>query len=646
MCGIAGFLGATTSATPLDTVRAMTASIAHRGPDADGHWTDDEARVALGHRRLSIVDLSPAGAQPMRSASGRYVMVFNGEVYNHRRLRPELEATGYPFRGTSDTEVILAAIERWGITDAVPRLAGMFAMAIWDRQVGRLYLVRDRLGEKPLYFARSDDRWLFASELKAIRRFPSWHATLQPRAIAQLLRFGYIHAPLTIHEQAWKVRPGTVVVLAPGAEPEVHTYWDAVEAARAGLRDPIVASADEIVDALEGVLAPVIADEMVADVPLGAFLSGGIDSSLVVALMQAGSAEPIRTFTVGFGDPEVDESRHAASVARHLGTLHTELRVDAADALELVPDLANIFDEPMADSSQLPTLLVSRLTRRHVTVAVSGDGGDELFGGYTHHKVAGRLATLQRLVPAPLRAPAAAALGLLPDPPPDVIASLLTSGDAPVGTRPSSFPARLRRVLATPHARETHESSVSQAPFPKHFLHRDLRPLADDGELGAPWLAAAGEYGARMLHDSVTFLPDDILVKVDRSAMTYSLETRAPLLDHRVFEFAWRIPYRHKVGPAGGKVPLRRLLERHVPASLVDRPKQGFRAPIAAWLRGPLREWAASLLSQDAVARAGVLDWPSVDRVWSQHQRGIANHADRLWTLLVLQQFLLGEGGA
>lgn len=641
MCGIAGFLGRPASGAPLDAVRAMTDAIAHRGPDADGHWCDDAAGIALGHRRLSIVDLSPAGAQPMVAASGRYVIVFNGEAYNFAPLRRELAEGGYPFRGHSDTEVLLAAFDRWGVAAAVPRFAGMFAIAVWDRAERLLTLVRDRLGEKPLYFGRVAGAWLFGSELKALRRFPGFACTVDPRAATQLLRYGYVQAPRTIFAELRKVRPGTMVVLADGAEPCEVEYWSAHAAAAAGRRAPLPGSDDDVADALGTLLDEVVRDEMVADVPVGAFLSGGIDSSLVVALMQRHSARPVRTFTIGFDDPRFDEAEHARAVAEHLGTDHTTLTVRGDDVLALVPRLHEYYDEPMADSSQLPTLLVARLTRAHVTVALSGDGGDELFAGYVQHRRPDGVTALRTRAPRWLRRMVGATLDAIPDPPPAALARFVHDR----GRRPPNALARFGRMLDAPGGRELYDALRATTQRPAALLSPALRAAAGDGRLDGPWLDDGDEFQSRMLFDAVSYLPDDILVKVDRAAMAASLETRAPLLDHRVFELAWRIPFARKMRDGVGKLPLRTLLYRHVPRALVDRPKRGFAVPLADWLRGPLRPWAESLLEPSALDATGILDGRRVGTLWAQHREGVADHAERLWTVLALADFVRRESG-
>lgn len=644
MCGIAGFLGTPASGTPAQAVRAMTDAIAHRGPDADGAWCDADAGIALGHRRLSIIDLSPLGAQPMHAASGRYILAFNGEAYNYASIRAELGALGYPFKGHSDTEVLLAAFDRWGIEASIPKFAGMFALAVWDRQQGALWLVRDRLGEKPLFYGHVSGRWLFGSELKALRNFPGWNASVDVSSVAQFLRHGYIQAPASIYHGVSKVRPGTMIELRVGHAPREVVYWSAESAARAGLADPLVGSTTEIASALDAVLRPVVRDEMVSDVPLGAFLSGGIDSSLIVALMQAQSSRPVRTFTIGFDDPRFNEAGFARDVAAHLGTDHTELIVRGEDALAFVERLPQIYDEPMADSSQLPTLLVSRMTRQHVTVALSGDGGDELFGGYSWY--AGTRGTTDRLsesTPALMRRVVGSMLRSIPDPPPDLIARLITGGDGANGDRPANALSRLGAVLEASDGRAAYLSMLAHTDSPADLLRAPLRAAAGRGYLRGAWLGDASAAESRMLFDATSYMPDDILVKVDRAAMAFSLETRAPLLDHRVFELAWRMPQSAKIHDGVGKQPLRTLLDRYVPRALIDRPKRGFAVPLAAWLRGPLRPWAEELLSPASIASTGILDVTRVRRMWLQHSNQIADHGTRLWAVLSLTAFLRAE---
>jgi asparagine synthase (glutamine-hydrolysing) len=642
MCGLTGFFGPT-DADAAAITRSMASTLAHRGPDAEGIWTDQDTGIALGHRRLSILDLSPEGAQPMHSASGRYVTAFNGEAYNFAPVRAELEATGHRFRGHSDTEVLLAAFDRWGIEASIPRFAGMFAIAIWDRHERRLILGRDRLGEKPLYVGQVGRTWVFGSELKSLRAFPGWQGRVDPRAVAQLLRFGYIQAPLSIYEGVRKVRAGTYLEIRAGQAPVETVYWSALEAAKNGLEKPLRATDEEVASELETLLKPIVKDEMVADVPLGAFLSGGVDSSLIVALMQAQSSRPVRTYTIGFDDPRFNEAGFAKAVADHLGTEHTELHVSGDDALRFIDRLPDVYDEPMADSSQMPTMLVSQLTRQHVTVALSGDGGDELFGGYTHYRSRGTAQRIRERVPSLLRSPMAAVLGLIPDPPPESLVRWLTDGDKEVGDRPPNTLTRIAYAIGAHDEQALHGVLVSQTPRPAQALRASMRARAGAGEFGGSWLAGAHPIESRMLFDATAYMADDILVKVDRAAMAFSLETRAPLLDHRVFEFAWRVPLEQKIQHGVGKLPLRNLLYRHVPRALIDRPKRGFAVPLAGWLRGPLREWANDLIESATGSDAEWLDRRTVRTMWEQHVRGSANYADRLWTVLSFAAFLRRE---
>lgn len=646
MCGIAGFWrrGATAPgdarATDDAIVRRMTDAITHRGPDADGVWLGDEAAPALGHRRLSILDLSPCGAQPMESAGGRWIVVFNGEIYNFRALRDELAAAGATFRGHSDTEVLLAAVERWGVHDAIRRCAGMFALALWDRAERTLHLVRDRLGEKPLYHATlPDGTLLFGSELKALRAHPGWRGTIDRQALALYLRHSYVPGPLAIYEGVRKVVPGTVVSFRAGAAaPEVVPYWSALEGARRGLASPIGDSPAAAVDALDAVLREVVGEEMVADVPLGAFLSGGIDSSTIVALMQAQSARPVRTFTIGFHEKRYNEAEHARAVAAHLGTDHTELFVTPADALAVVPDLPRYYDEPFADPSQIPTYLVSALARQHVTVALSGDGGDEGFAGYNRYFWGERLWGALGRVPRPLRRGAARAIQGVPPRWWDRAVRAARGGGV-FGHAPGDRIHKLAGILAVPSAaslyRELSSTWVDAGPA---VLGVDEVP--SPFAAGDPLLAAFGLVPGMQLLDLQTYLPDDILVKVDRAAMAVSLETRAPFLDHRVIEFAWRVPLALKVREGKGKWLVRQLLYRYVPQSLVDRPKQGFGVPVEEWLRGPLRDWAGDLLAPDRLRRDGYLDAARVQRLWDEHRSGARNWQYALWNVLMFQAWL------
>lgn len=639
MCGIAGFWRPSGASADIATrsLGRMTDALAHRGPDADGHWVDAERGVALGHRRLSIVDLSPTGAQPMKSKSGRFTMVFNGEIYNFRRLRDDLLALGASFRGTSDTEVMLAGFEQWGISATLPRMAGMFAFAVWDSATEELWLARDRMGEKPLYIAQFSGQLAFASEIKSFRTLPGFPRDINPAAMAALLRNGYIGGEQSIYKCVERVRPGAYAVVSTrGGQPHIRTeqYWNVLDELRSAESNSAQVSDEEATSSLDALLTEVVGDEMVADVPVGAFLSGGIDSSLIVSLMQKVAAQPVRTFTIGFTENSHDESPFARAVANHLGTSHTEIMLAADDALKFVERLPQIFDEPFADSSQLPTLLVSSVTRQHVTVALSGDGGDELFGGYSQYTSPDSVGSLINRVPRALRAPLSATIGAAPN---ALVNSVLTRGSswAP-NTR-----ARLLRELRNHSRANSYESLLAKWVSPADIMSAEHSAFFPAAVPDSAWPVAATEPEARMAYDMQHYLPDDILVKVDRSAMACSLETRAPLLDHRVVTFAVQQPLSLKIRDGRGKFLLRNLLARYIPQQMIDRPKRGFSIPINQWLRGPLRDWGSAMLQDDALLRA----WFRADvvaNIWSEHQRG-EDHAERLWPILMAMQWLRAE---
>ena len=639
VCGLVGWLAPPGSEPDtLDTaVRRMAATLVHRGPDDAGRWTDAPAGIALGFRRLSILDLSEAGHQPMVSSSGRYACVFNGEIYNHRDLRGELERGGMRFRGASDTEVVVEAAEACGAEAVVGRLWGMFALAIWDRVERSLLLARDRLGKKPLHVARiGTSGWLFASELKAFQALDGFRRDLDPAAVAAYLRFGYVPAPLTIFRDAWKLEPGTFSVYRFGQATRSERYWNPRAVARRGRLERRSEPAEEAVSALDRLLRDAVSRRTIADVPLGALLSGGIDSSTVTALMQAQSARPVKTFSIGFHEREYDEAGPAAAVARHLGTDHTELYVSADDARGVLPALAEIYDEPFADASQIPTLLVSRLARRSVTVALSGDGGDEVFAGYRHYRAIGNMSAIISAVPRGLRRSVGAFLTGVPLDWWDR-AYRLVGPVVPARWRQHRFGERVQRagdLFSQGHVRDDlYWRMVSPWPDPG-VLASGLGP----GRVG--WESSCldaeiPDFRERMtLYDLVTYLPDDILVKVDRASMAASLEVRSPLLDHRVVEWAWKLPFAMKHSRGASKRLLRQVLYRYVPASLVDRPKAGFSVPLDRWLRGPLRDWAEDLLRSERIEAAGLRPLPVRD-AWSRHLSGRAEE-HRLWVVLML----------
>jgi asparagine synthase (glutamine-hydrolysing) len=646
MCGLTGYWKATGHSTQEAEaiVGAMARQIIHRGPDDQGVWTDANVGIALAHRRLSILDLSPQGHQPMLSHCGRYVIAFNGEVYNFAALRDELEQAGVApaWRGDSDTEVMLAAVEAWGLEAALNKFVGMFAFALWDRDARTLSLARDRLGEKPLYYGWQGETFLFGSELKALKAHPTFRAEIDRDALTLFLRHNAIPAPYSIYQGIHKLPPGTSLQLHAGQkDARPVAYWSARLVAEAGQRNLFRGSDAEAVTELERLLGQAVGGQMVADVPLGAFLSGGIDSTTIVALMQAQSARPVKTFTIGFNEAGYNEAEHAHAVARHLGTEHTELYVTPQDAMDVIPSLSAIYDEPFADSSQIPTCLVSRLARQHVTVSLSGDGGDELFGGYNRYFWARNLWRKLGWAPRPLRAALAGVLTTVPP----------ASWNTAFQKLDQWLPARLRyanpgdklhkaaEILAVRSPEEIYLGLVSHWKKPAQLVpgsHEPSTLLTDPSHR-----ADLPDFEHRMMYlDTVTYLPDDILTKVDRAAMSVSLETRVPLLDHRVVEFAWGLPLHMKIRHGQGKWLLRQVLHRHVPQSLMERPKMGFGVPIDHWLRGPLKAWAAALIEPGRLTREGFFDPAPIQRKWAEHQSGSRNWSYYLWDVLMFQAWL------
>ena len=623
----------------------MAGTLRHRGPDHCDTWLDPGSEIGLAHNRLSIVDVSPTGNQPMHSPSGRYAIIFNGEIYNHCELRDCLdrEGRGFAWRGHSDTETLLGAIEAWGFRPALERCVGMFALALWDKAERHLVLARDRLGEKPLYYGRQSPRapFLFASELKAFRGHPQFSPEIDREALALFLRSGYVPAPHSIYRGIAKLRPGCILTVSAGAhEPRVEEYWSASRTAETGVGDRLDVSPEECVDELDKLLVRAVGQQMIADVPLGAFLSGGIDSSTVVSLMQSQSSSPVKTFSIGFREDGYDEARHAKAVARHLGTDHTELYVTPAEAMAVLPQLPSIYDEPFADSSQIPTHLVSKLARRDVKVVLSGDGGDELFGGYDRYALTTSLWRRLAAIPRPLRRVAASALNHIPAP-------LLGGGLAAVspflpevaGIAELGPKIRQRAALfASRSALDLYRGILSQWPDPGSVVLGAGEPLPASGDAPPPMGLATLEQ--MMALDTMTYLPDDILVKLDRASMAVSLETRVPLLDHRVVEFAWRVPTEYKVRDGKTKWLLRQLLSRYVPPQLVERPKMGFGVPIGQWLKGPLRSWAEELLDERRLREEGYFRPEPIRRAWRAHLDGTGGGEHRLWTVLMFQSWL------
>ncbi|MBI4796305.1 MAG: asparagine synthase (glutamine-hydrolyzing) [Deltaproteobacteria bacterium] len=655
MCGITGFIDLKTRRSPEEleaVVRAMAEALHHRGPDDSGVWVDAALGLALGHRRLSILDLSPLGRQPMVSPGGRYLITYNGEIYNFPTLRQELESQGQKFRSTSDTEVMLAAIDRWGLEEALPRFIGMFAFALWDREERVLFLARDRLGEKPLYYGWQGKVFIFGSELKALRRWPDFSGVIDRNALALFLRLHSVPAPYSIYQGIHKLLPGTFLRLpwknlTPGEVPTPLPYWSAREVAEQGQQSPFPGNADEAIDELERLLKDAVRNQMLADVPLGALLSGGLDSSTVVALMQTQSSRPVKTFTIGFHEDAFNEAVHARAVARHLGTDHTELYVTAAVARGVIPQLAELYGEPFGDSSQIPTSLVCRLARSQVTVALSGDGGDELFGGYPRYTLVPEIWRLVNRIPPGWRR---------------ITGKFLTG-------MPVSFWDRLLTVLepflppslrVKPYGEKIYKlAEYLNAGSPEDVYYRLISQWQQPLEVvrGAEeyptvvtdqsrWASLPDLVQRLMYFDLGLYLPDDILVKVDRAAMGVSLETRVPLLDHRVVEFAWRLPLSLKIRNCQGKWLLRELLCRYVPRELVERPKMGFAVPLAAWLTGPLRDWAESLLAEPRLRQEGFFHPEPIRRKWREHLTGKPWWHHHLWNILMFQAWLEASGGS
>lgn len=650
MCGIVGFMTPPTKSSVGEAVlHRMGQALHHRGPDAGGFWADPEAGIALAHRRLAIIDLSDAGSQPMQSRDGRFVLSYNGEIYNHRELRRQLEADhgARQWRGGSDTETLLAAIELSGVDGALDAAAGMFAFALWDRQERCLWLARDRMGEKPLYYGLQSGVLLFASELKALRGHPAFKGDIEPAAADAMLRLGHVPAPLSIYRDIAKLPAGTVLKIdasdpwwANGL-PQPRQYWSpvasfATERAR-GLKPDNEGTTNE----LEALLSATISDQMIADVPLGAFLSGGIDSTLVTALMQAQRTTPVRTFTIGFDDADMNEAHAAGAVARHLRTDHTELYVTPQASLDVIADLPAIYDEPFADASQIPTYIMCKMARQHVTVALSGDGGDELFGGYNRH-VAARTAGRLTAVPFAIRQAVTATLSALPRNGIALLADKFGAGAA--GIDPRQISRKIEKVSAVLSARDRRhlyrtfiEHTSPFDPLTQLASSATMQGMqADIGDIGD----LAQEF---MLRDMLGYLPDDVLVKLDRAAMAASLETRAPFLDHRVVAFSHRLPSAMKIRDGKGKRILRDILARHVPSELFERPKMGFSVPIDTWLRGPLRDWAEALLSPDCLREMAILNGPAIRRMWESHLKGTGNWSIQLWSVLMLQSWWIAQ---
>ena len=646
MCGFGGFLVKSDqhSANELkNRIQYMLETLEHRGPNDSGSWQDVGAGVALGHRRLSIVDLSSAGSQPMFSESGRYVIVYNGEIYNFRALQMELDQAGIApsWKGHSDTEVILAVIEAWGLEKAVSCFIGMFSFALWDRQKRKLHLVRDRLGIKPLYYGRSNGTLLFGSELKALKANPEFKAEIDRDALALFFRYNYIPSPYTIYKGFHKLEPGTILTLQ-NTNQEAHStkYWDAWEIAEQGTLNSFQGSYDEATEELDHLLRDAVNLRMAADVPLGSFLSGGIDSSTVVALMQEQSSRPVRTFSIGFQEEGYNEAQYAKAVASHLGTNHTELYVTSEQALRVIPKLPQFYDEPFSDSSQIPTLLLSELTRRYVTVSLSGDGGDELFSGYNRYLWSDRIWKIVHSIPNFALQFGAMGLRIFSEKQWNGIFNVVKPflPKRYLMQTPGRNAHRLAEILGMQSSHELYTSHVSHWHCPEKLVPGSKEPLNRLIQLNQPNVSSFTEW--MMAQDIVTYLPDDILTKLDRASMSVSLEARVPLLDHRVVEFAWRLPLDWKSKDGIGKRILRKVLYRYVPKNLIERPKMGFGVPIDSWLRGPLLDWAETLLDENRIEQEGYLNSRPIRKKWQEHRSGRANWQNHLWDVLMFQAWL------
>jgi asparagine synthase (glutamine-hydrolysing) len=626
MCGIAGFI--TSSGFSKDElenrVMLMNKTMMYRGPDDEGAWVDEKAGLALAQGRLSIQDLSEAGHQPMHSSNDRWVIVYNGETYSNKEITPQLEAKGIKFRGHSDTEVMLEAFDAWGVEKATEQFIGMFAFALWDKKEQILYLVRDRLGIKPLYWFCDKGTLAFASELKALRAYPDFSFGMDQQALAAYLRYGYVPAPYSIHKDVHKLLPGTILSFKLGEQPKVHTYWSLKNVIQQAKRETSEGSIEE----LHELLKDAVGRRMIADVPYGAFLSGGIDSSLVVALMQAQSTKPVKTFTIGFTEHDFNEAPFAKAIAQHLGTEHTELYITPTEAQNVIPKLPSMYDEPFADVSQIPTFLVSQLARQHVTVALSGDGGDELFAGYNRYVLGEKLwKQCQRL---PARNALGHVLSHVPHGVWKALEALLPKRYK--NLRPADRVARLTHMLKSKTPQELYSCLISQWLDPNALLRADLEPelTSFQESMFLPNFVEKMQY-----IDAMTYLPDDILVKVDRASMAVSLEARVPLLDHRVVAWAWQQPITSKIQGHQGKLQLREVLKKYVPTELFERPKMGFGVPIDSWLRGDLRDWAEDLLDVNSLSE--IVDIKPIRQAWEDHLNGRSNHQYPLWTILMLQ---------
>ncbi|MBT06342.1 MAG: asparagine synthase (glutamine-hydrolyzing) [Rhodospirillaceae bacterium] len=649
MCGIAGsfrLMDHGSSSDAIAELRSAVRALTHRGPDDSGEWSDQRAGISLGHRRLSVVDLSHRGHQPMISRDGRFVLSYNGEVYNAPSLKGSLSQMGITFKSRSDTEVLVEAISNWGLRKTLTALNGMFALAVWDRKDRCLHLARDRFGQKPIYYAWAGKSLVFGSELAAIKEFRNFPANINRDAISLLLRHSSVPAPHTIYLDCWKLVPGAILsvdyeTLRSHSVPQPKFYWSAKECAEQNLGNPLKTNDPELSKQLDAVLQGAVADCMLSDAPLGAFLSGGIDSSTIVALMQKCSSRPVKTFSIGFSEASYNEADAAASIAQHLGTEHTELYVTPSEAQAVIPKLPTMYSEPFADSSQIPTYIVSNLAREKVTVALSGDGGDELFGGYNRYVWSRNMGKIIGNTPLRLRQNISKAICSIPSQRWDTF-FMRVSPFIPQSLRQAQYGEKIHKLAGIMNAKDKEDiywKLISQWQNPHNALLKSTEPATLLSERHN-WSSISNFQHQMMLMDTVTYLPDDILVKLDRASMSVGLEARVPFLDHRVFEFSWRLPIETKIYKNSGKRILKQVLAKYIPRHLFERPKMGFGVPIGDWLRRDLRSWAEDLLSEHDLKRGGFFEAGTVRRLWLDHLKENRNHQHRLWPVLMFQAWL------